>query len=181
MKAYSVNPETRVIEEIDIQMQANTMYSFFNSILIDDLDSLNNHIIHTDANALSENKKSFFIGEQLVIGTALIIGKNGMQDSDVSISKKDLESLVRFDNSVFYQDALRLLASTDINLYRVFSVSKENEKVNISTEWVLFAFDMADDRTREYFITELKKVIENKEDVLAFIQKLGQLAINAAG
>ncbi len=180
MKAFAIDPETQTIEELDIEMKANTTYTFFNSILIDELTTINNHIIYTDTNALSENKKAFFIGEQLIIGVALIIGKIGMQESDVSIGKKDLEKLVRFETSDFYKKAFSLLAQSEINLYKIFSVNQAGEEVNISTEWVLFAFDMADDRTKEYFLVELQKVIDSKEDVFAFVQKLGQLAINAA-
>jgi hypothetical protein len=180
MKAFAIDPQTQTIEEIDIEMKANTTYTFFKSILIDDLTTINNHVIHTDANALSEEKKAYFIGEQLILGTALIIGKNGMEEGDVSISEKDLKKLLRFNTSDFYAQALILLGKSDINLYKIFSVNQEGKEVNISTEWVLFAFDMADDRTKEYFINELKKTLENKEDVPAFIQKLGQLAINAA-
>ncbi len=180
MKAYAIDPQTQTIEEIDIEMKANTTYSFFNSILIDDLSTINNHMIHTDANALSEGKKGFFIGEQLIMGSALIIGKNGMEEGDVSISKKELDDLVRFEISDFYNEAFTLLGQSDINMYKTFSVKQGKEDVNINAEWVLFAFDMADDRTKEYFINELKKTLDSKEDVPAFIHKLGQLAINAA-
>ncbi len=180
MKAYSIDPETQTVEELDIEMKANTTYTFFNSILIDDLSTINNHMIHTDANALSEEKKAYFIGEQLIMGKALIIGKNGMEEGDASISEKDLKKLLRFEVSKFYMEALTLLGKSDINLYNVFSVEQAGKEVNISTEWVLFAFDMADDRTKEYFINELKKTLDSKEDVPAFIHKLGQLAINAA-
>jgi len=180
MKAYAIDPETQTIEEIDIEMKANTTYTFFKSILIDDLTTITNHVIHTDTNAISENKKAYFVGEQLLVGKALIIGKRGMEESDVSISEKDLKKLLRFEVSAFYTDALTLLGQSDINLYKVFSVEQGGKEVNISTEWVLFAFDMADDRTKEYFLTELKKTFDAKEDVPSFIHKLGQLAINAA-
>jgi len=180
MKAFAIDPETQTIEEIDIEMKANTTYTFFNSILIDDLTTINKHMIHTDANALSEAKKAYFIGEQLVLGKALVIGKNGMEEGDVSISEKDLNKLLRFDVSSFYTEALTLLGKSDINLYKVFSVDQAGKEVNISTEWVLFAFNMADDRTKAYFINELKKTLEAKEDIPAFIHKLGELAINVA-
>ena len=34
MKAYSINENKIEIEEIEIEMQANTIYSFFGAILI---------------------------------------------------------------------------------------------------------------------------------------------------
>jgi len=180
MKAYSIDPETQTIEEIDIEMQANTTYSFFNSILIDDLDAINKHMVHTDSNSLSAGKKAFFIGEKLALGIALVVGKNGMTETAASISKKDLQALVRFEVSSFYAEVLAFLKDTDVDLYRNFGVEKDNKRVDINAEWVLDVFNIADDRTKEYFITELKKVINAKEDVFTFIQKLGQMAINAA-
>jgi len=180
MKAFAIDPETQTIEEIDIEMKANTTYTFFKSILIDDLTTINDHMIHTDANALSEGKKGFFIGEQLIMGVALLVGKVGLEENEVTISKEDLEKLVRFEISDFYKEAFTLLGQSDINLYKAFEVKQGGEAVHISTEWVLFAFDIADDRTKEYFLTELKKVLEADEDVTAFVHKLGQLAINAA-
>jgi len=180
MKAFAIDPQTQTIEEIDIEMQANTTYTFFKSILIDDLTPINKHIVYTDANALSEGKKSFFIGEQLIMGVALIVGKSGVHESDVTISKEDLEKLTRFEMSSFYEEAFSLLGKSNINLYRPFDVKQGEQNIQISAEWVLFAFDMADERTKEYFLTELKKVIDNNEDVAAFVNKLGQLATNAA-
>jgi len=180
MKAYAIDPETQTIEEIDIEMKANTTYTFFKSILIDDLTTINDHMIHTDANALSDEKKGFFIGEQLIMGVALLVGKIGLEENDVTITKEDLEKLIRFDISDFYTQAFALLGQSDINLYKAFEVKQGEEIVHVSTEWVLFAFDIADERTKEYFLTELKKVLDNNEDVTAFIHKLGQLAINAA-
>jgi hypothetical protein len=44
---------------------------------------------------------------------------------------------------------------------------------------VLYVFNIADDRTKEYFITELKKAIESKTDILEHMQKMAQLALNA--
>jgi hypothetical protein len=78
MKAYSIDSTTQEVKEIDIEMQANTVYSFFNSILTDELSTLDKHTIHSDANAISKNMEPFFIGEQLIIGNALIVGKDGL-------------------------------------------------------------------------------------------------------
>jgi len=179
MKAFSVSPQTQEVKELDIVLEANTVYSFFNSILIDELGVIDKHMIYTDAEAISKGEKPFFIGEQLLVGEALIVGKNGIEDSEATIPKEDLASLVNYDVSAFYTEVLELLQPTDINLYRVFELSKDGEDIQLNTEWVLYVFNIADERTKEYFVNELKKAIESKTDILKHMQKMAQLALNA--
>jgi len=179
MKAFSVKPQTQEVKELDIVLEANTVYSFFNSILIDELGAIDKHMIYTDAEAISKGERPFFIGEQLIVGEALIVGSNGTEDSEVTIPQADLASLVNYDVSEFYTEVLSLLKPTDINLYRVFEFSREGEDVQLNTEWVLYVFNIADDRTKEYFITELKKALESKTNILEHMQKMAQLALNA--
>lgn len=179
MKAYSIDPVNQEVKEIDIEMQANTVFSFFNSILIDELNTLDKHTIHSDAEAISNEAIPFFMGEQLVVGNALIIGKNGLEDVEASIPHDDLTSIVNYDVSSFYIDALKLLGNTDINLYRVFEIKREEELIQLNTEWVLYVFNMADDKTKEYFLTELKKAVDTKVDMLEHIQKMAILALQA--
>ena len=85
MKAYSINPQTQELKEINIEIQADTAYSFFSSLLIDEALTIAHHVIYSDANALNNNKTPFFIGGQLVVGEALIVGKNGLEDIEASI------------------------------------------------------------------------------------------------
>ena len=180
MKAYSIDTKEQKLKEIDIEMQANTVYSFFNSILIDDLGTLNQHTIYTDSNALSLKKTPYFIGGQLVIGDALIVGKNEFEDCEVSIPQKDLELLISYDVSPFYTEVLDMLASSDLNLYSVFEIVHNNENIQLNIEWVLNIFNIADDRTREYFINELKKVADSKENIENLIYTMAGLALKAA-
>lgn len=180
MKAFTIKPQEHAVEEIEIEMQPNTVYTFFSSILIDELPSLDKHVVYTDANALSNSKKPFFLGAQLVVGDVLILGRDNFEDIDVNIPMKDLKTLINYDIPQFYVDALKLLSQTDINLYRTFEVDYRGEKIQLNTEWVLYTFNIADDATKEYFINELKKVIEDKGDVEAYIVKMAQIAINAA-
>ena len=181
MRALTINATSHAIEEKEIEMQANTVYSFFNSILIDELTTLQGHTLHTDANALSQGKQAYFLGEQLLVGDALIIGREGMSECDATISEEDLRSLANFEIPKFYEDTLALLGKTDINLYRTFALEKNGERVVLNPEWVLYAFNMADDKTKSYFLEHLEKTIEAKEDVEAYIQKMAGLALNAAG
>ena len=181
MNVLTINPATKKVESIDIEMKANSIYSFFNSILIDELSSLNQHTIYCDANALSEHKKAYFMGEQLLVGDALIVGLNGMEEIDAVITPKELEELIDYELNPFYNDTLLLLADHgEINLYRSFNVEQKEESVALSIEWVLYTFNMADEKTKNYFITELMKSIDAKEDIVDFMQKMAGLALNAA-
>ncbi len=180
LKALAINPATRQIEEIDIEMKANTVYSFFNSILIDELASLNQHTIFSDANALSEEKTPFFLGEQLIIGDALIIGRIGMEESDATVPALQLQELLSYEINAFYSDVLALLAQTDINLYRTFEIKQSGEPLHLNAEWVLYTFNMADERTKAYFIEELQKSLDAGENTPAYFKKMAQLAINSA-
>lgn len=180
MKALTIKPQDQSIEEIEIEMQPNTVYTFFSSILIDELPTLDKHVLYTDANALSNKKKPFFIGGQIVVGDVLILGRNNFEDVHVSIPLKDLKTLINYDVPKFYVDSLELLAQTDVNLYRTFEVNYKDEKIQLNTEWVLYTFNIADDATKEYFANELKNVVQDKADVEAYILKMAQIAINAA-
>lgn len=181
MQAFSINHKTQEVQELDVTMAANTVYTFFSSILIDELSSLKEHIIYTDANALSEKKMPFFIGEQLILGDALILGREDLDDVNVQISKEELRSLINPNVNAFYKEVLDLIADTDVNLYKTFPVEKNAEKISLNIEWVLYTFNIADERTKEYFINELKKTLENKEDVATYMQKMAQLAMNVKG
>ena len=181
MQAITIKPDIKESKIVDIEMKANSVYSFFNSILIDEITTLNNHLIYTDANALSEKKQAYFLADQLLIGDALIIGKNGFEESDCTIPLQELDNIINYHVEKFYLDALELLAQSDINLYRTFNVTSGSESISLSCEWVLYTFNIADDRTKEYFLQELQKVIESATNVETYIQKMAQLAMNAAG
>ncbi len=180
MKALAIDAQTQEVKEIELEMAANTLYTFFSSILIDELESIKEHVIYADANALSEKKNAYFLGEQLIIGDALVFGREDFNDVDAKIKQEELASLLKRDVNAFYKEVLALLATTDINLYRAFEVQKNGEKIMLNTEWVLYTFNIADERTKEYFINELKKVLEADGDVAVYMQKMAQLAMNVA-
>ena len=179
MKAYSIDSTKQELKEIDIEMHADTVYSFFDSTLTDELSIFGTHTIHSDAKAISKNMKPFFVSEQLIIGNALIVGKDGLFDTDASISKDELESQITYEVSPFYKKVLKLLQKTDINLYSIFEVTKQEEDIKLNTEWVLHVFNMADERTKEYFLDELKKAIKAKKDITIHMQNMAILALNA--
>ena len=180
MQALSINSTKAEVEELEIQMQANTVYSFFNSILIDELSGINGHVVYADANALGKKERAYFIGEQLVLGNALVHARTGMEDRDVVIKKEELESIINLDVNRFYLDVLELLSTTEVNLYRSFLVLQGDEKVELNAEWVLYTFNIADTRTQDYFIVELQKAINANENIEENKKKMAALALNAA-
>ena len=179
MKAYTINPQKQELQEIELEMQANTVYTFFSSILIDEVSSLQQHTIYTNAEAISKAKEPFFLGEQLIIGDALIFGKKGLEDVDVIISQEELASLINYNVPDFYKKVLSLLQNTTLNIYTMFNALKDDEKIELNSEWVLYIFNIADDRTKEYFLNELQKAIEEEKDILDFMHKMATLALNA--
>jgi len=179
MKAYSINPQTQTVKELDIEIQIDTAYSFFKSLLIDESLTINNHVVLSDANALNEGKKPFMIGGQLILGEALVIGRDGLEDIQASIPQKDLELLINYEIPEFYTQVIELVRETNINFFRTFNVDKSGEKIELNIEWVLYTFNIADEKTQEYFITNLKDTLAKEEDVVEYMKKMAQLAVNA--
>jgi len=179
MRALSIDAQNKESKEIEIHLQANTVYTFFNSILIDELSCINEHIVYTDAEALEKNKEAYFIGEQLVIGDALILGRDSFEDLEASIPLNEISSLVKHELNAFYSQVIDLLRSSEMNLYRSFEIDVAGEKLQLNPEWVLYTFNLADDKTKQYFIDELKKVVEQKSSSLDYIKRMATLAIRS--
>ncbi len=177
MNAYSINPQTKEVKELDIDIQANTVYTFFNSILADEILILDKHTIYSDVDALTNYKQAFFIADQLILGEALILGKNGFLDIEATIPLDDLTSLISYELSPFYDEVLKLLQKSDINLYKVFDVSDKQ----LDSAWVLHVFSIADEKTQKYFINQLQIAMDAKEDIAAFMKKMAGLALQAMG
>lgn len=180
MRFLHINPDKRSVEKIDLKLEANTFYTFFSSILIDELPILNNHTIYTDANALSEKKTPYLIADQIILGEALVLGQNGLEEVDATLQEEELVSLIDYDISDFYKETLSLLSQTDENLYKAFFVEHNSKKMELNIAWVLYFFNIADNKTKSYFVNELKKTIEKKENVTPFMQKMAIAALRAA-
>ncbi len=181
MKLLHINPLKHTVEELELKIEANTFYTFFSSLLIDELPSIANHTIYTDGNALSQNKTPYFIADQLVLGEALILGRNGFEEQDATISPEQLQTLISYEVSDFYKEVLALLSQSDANLYRAFGVEHNGQRMELNISWVLYFFNIADERTKEYFINELSSVIGSGADVEPFMQKMAAAALRAAG
>ena len=180
MKAYSIHPQNREIKEIDIEILANTAFTFFNSILVDESEIITKHIVYSDTNAINDSKTPYFLGGQLLLGDSLVLGREDFLDQEVSILQKDMELLIDYEVSQFYLDVLEVLARTDLNLYRTIEVEAKGEKVPLNAEWVLSTFNIADERTKEYFVNELNKVLDSEGNVEEYMKKMAGLALNAA-
>ena len=180
MRFLHVDPTTKKIKDLELKLEANTFYTFFGSLLIDELPIVAGHTVYTDANALSQRKTPYFINDQLVLGEALVLGRNGFEEQDATLSAEELQKLISYDVSEFYKEALELLAKTDVNLYRAFLVEHNNEKMELNIAWVLYFFNIADERTRRYFLEELKKSIQNGKSVEEYMQKMAKAALQAA-
>ncbi len=181
MRFLKIDPLKRSVEELELKLEANTFYTYFGSILIDELPIGNNHTLYSDANALSQNKPAYFVGEQLVVGEALILGRNGMQEVDATASCHDIEQIVLFDVSDFYKDALKLLAKSDVNLYRAFGVEHNGMKMDLNIAWVLYFFNIADEKTKAYFLEHLQAAVCDSKMVEKFMIKMAQAALKVAG
>lgn len=179
MKIFSIDPETQTLETQNFDGQVNSIYTFFNSILVDNSHTLNEHIIYTDGNAQIDTHLPYFIGEQLFMGKALIIGLNGYEETDAKIKQEQLSSLISYDVNMFYKKALNALAKEQLNLYTIFEVNDNGTPLHVSYEWVIFTFNMADERTQEYFLNSLDMTIIEEKSVAQTFQKMAQLAVNA--
>ena len=179
MKTFTINPQTQEIMTHDFDGQVNSIYTFFNSILVDNSQALNEHIIYTDANALISTHIPYFIGEQLCLGNSLIIGQNGYEEVDAKIDIKQLQALINYDVNMFYKKALNALATENINLYTIFEVSDNGKPLHVSYEWVIYTFNMADEKTQSYFLNALDTTIAEEKSVQDHFQKMAQLAVNA--
>ncbi len=175
MKAYSINPQSKEVKELDLDIQVNTVYTFFNSISADETLILDKHTIYSDSDAISKAKKAFFIGDQLIVGEALVLGKDGFLDIEATIPIADLKSLVNYEVPEFYEKALDILKTSEINLYKIFDVDDKQ----LDSSWVLHVFSIADENTQAYFINQLQKAMDAKDDISAFMKKMAILALNA--
>ena len=181
MRFLHVDPSKEEIEEEELRLEANTFYTFFSSLLIDELPIVPGHTVYSDGNALSQKRRPYFINDQLVLGEALILGSDGFEEKDATLDVKELESMIRYDVSDFYMQALDLLSSSDVNLYRPFFVEHNMQKMELNIAWVLYFFNIADERTKRYFLDELQKSMQNGEDTEAYMQKMAKAALRAAG
>ena len=179
MKTYLINPENKNFSEQDFDGQVNTLYTLFDSLLLEHAYGINQHIIYSDSNAYERGERPFFIGEQLFFGKVLVIGLEGFGEVDVKIGLKELKSLCSFKINAFYSSALRLLQESKVSFYAPFE-GLSSEDMLINCEWVLYTFNMADEATQRYFLDALFKAQEENSDLLEQMKTMASLALKAA-
>jgi hypothetical protein len=178
LNIYIIDPQEQTLQPHEFDGQITSIYTFFRSILVDHSTILKDHIIYTDANHADKNP--FFIGEQLFLGKALVLGVNGEEERDITIKEEELSKLINYDINDFYTKSLDALIQNEINIYKTFTLDDQGKPLDVNYEWVLYTFNMADDKTQQYFLDELYKHIQNKQDISEYFKKMAQLAINAA-
>ena len=113
------------------------------------------------------------------MGNSLVIGQNGLEETDATITQEQLESLINYDVNMFYKKALNALATESLNLYKIFEVNDNGTPLHVSYEWVIYTFNMADEKTQSYFLNALDATIAEEKSVQEHFQKMAQLAVNA--
>jgi hypothetical protein len=179
MKTYIIDPKTKSITPQDFDGQLNSIYTLFNSILIDSSQALNRHIIYSDEYATDNGCVPYFIGDKLFLGKALVCSENVDDGEDVSITAKELEQIINYDVNEFYLECLSYLSKEKISINKIFHIQDKDEKIKLSFEWVIYTFNMADKRTKENFLTNLKKTFQEKKSISEYFENMAQRAFDA--
>lgn len=178
MKAFLIDPETRTVTQQHFDGQPNSLYTLFGSLLVDSNAILNDHMVYTSSEALEKGQKGFFLGEKLLFGRALVTGYAGFEEIDATIPPNELEALLLFDLPEFYAKTLALLPS-EFSFDETFELTLGYETESVSPEWVLYIFNMADAKTKTYFLNELENSVTQGKNVLEYLKKMGELAIKS--
>jgi len=178
MKALLIDPETRSVIPQQYDGRPDSLYTLFRSLLVDSSDVLNNHVIYSGAEAFEKEEKGFFLGEKLLFGRTLIVGHTGLEEDDATIPADEAEALVRFEIPSFYRDALALLPR-DFSFDEPFELRLEEGGEHVTVEWVLYAFNLADEATKSYFLEHLSHTLSEGGDVYDYLKKMGNLALKA--
>lgn len=179
MKSYIIDPDTKAITNHEFDGQLNSIYTLFNSILIDTSHELHQHVIYSDEYAIDHNKTPFFIADKLFLGRVLICGINNLQEEDVTITVEELGALIRYEISDFYTQCLALLRQAKMNFNTHFTITHDNESTDLSYEWVIYTFNIADERTQRYFLDKLQETLDQNGDIHSYFQNMAQRAIKA--
>jgi hypothetical protein len=179
MKTYIIDPDTKAITTHEFDGQLNSIYTLFNSILIDTSHELHQHVIYSDEYAIDHKRTPFFIADKLFLGRALVCGINGLEEEDVKISIGELEALIRYEINDFYTQCLAVLQQAKMNFNTHFTITHNNESADLSYEWVIYTFNMADERTQSYFLDKLHETLDQNGDIDAYFQNMAQRAVEA--
>ncbi len=178
MKTFLIDPDTRTIIQEDFDGQPNSLYSLFNSLLVDSHAILNDHMVYSGNEAFEREEVPFFLGEKLLFGKALVTGYEGLEDLDATITSNDLKALLQFEIPEFYEKTLALLPK-NFSFEEHFDLQIEDTSETVTPEWVLYVFNMADTDTKAYFLDHLKETVEQGKHVADYLKKMGEQAIKS--
>jgi len=166
MKALLIDPDTQSVSVQAYDGQPHSLYTLFGSLLVDSSAPLQSHMVYSGGEAFEKGHPGFFLGDKLLFGRVLVIGYAGFEETDVTIEPETLQQLLRFDIPPFYSSALALLPS-DFAFDEPYALEGMEGG---TAEWVLYAFNLADEATRAYFLTELEKTVAQGESVRAYLE-----------
>lgn len=178
MKAFIIDPVTQSVSEQEYDGQPNSLYTLFGSLLVDSHEILHEHRVYNSSEAYEKSEPGYFLGEKLLFGKALVIGSAGLQDTDATIQTEVLEQLSTFDLPDFYKNVLSLLPM-EFSFDETYEIEQGGFDEPMSAEWVLYAYNMADQKTQIYFITELENAIAKGETIHGYLKKMGEMAIKS--
>lgn len=178
MKAFLIDPQTRSVTQQVYDGQPNSLYTLFNSLLVDQNDILHGHMVYSATEAYEKKEPGYFLGEKLMFGKALVTGYAGFEDLDADISAEELTQLITFELPEFYTKALALLPA-EFSFDEHYELQLDAQTESVRPEWVLYVFNMADSDTKNYFLTHLESAVVQGDDLHGYLKKMGMLAIKS--
>ncbi len=180
MKAYLIEPQTQTVSVQDFDGQPHSLYTLFGSLLVDTHEVLKRHNVYSAAEAFEKGEKGFFLGEKLLFGKTLVTGREGFEDIDAAILPEELETLVMYDLPAFYEKVLALLPK-DFSFSERYMLQAGDMQEAVNPEWVFYVFNMADEATKNYFLNHLEETVVRKNDIHAYLKKMGEIAVKSMG
>jgi len=175
MKAFLIDPQDRTITLQNFDGHPNSLYTLFGSLLVDAADALNDHSLYSSTEAFERAERGFLVGEKLIFGKTLLAGIAGFEDTDATITQDELRALTRFELPAFYTQTIALLPKT----FMFGNAVTITEEHSLTGEWIIYAYNMADTKTKTYFLNELESTIRTGKDVTAFMKKMGEIALRS--
>lgn len=178
MKAFLIDPENATVTPTDYDGQPHSLYSLFGSLLVDSHDVLNRHSVYASSEGFEKGKRPFFLGEKLLFGMTVVTGKEGFEDVDALISEGELLQITQFGLPQFYEEVFERFPA-NFNFDEPLQLSAGETEETVPPEWVLYAFNMADKKTKQYFMHTLDDTLVKGDDLYVFLKKMGEIALKA--
>jgi len=178
MKAYLIDPNTRSVVEAEFDGQPNSLFTLFNSLLVDSDAVLHGHNVYRTSEAFERGERGFFLGEKLIFGKALVTGSDGLADTDAAVTAEELLQLSLFDIPDFYLKTLALLPP-DFSFEEHYQLHIGEIGESVTPEWVFYVYNMADSATKTYFLNRLEESVTQGADIRNYLKKMAELAVKS--